>query len=117
MSSIALRPTKPSDIATPSAGYKATFLNLDDNNNLYQKDEFGVLKKLIGDPLIYKHTQNVASTTWLIPHGLDTYPSITVVDSAGTRVYGDERFIDANNIELTFSAPFGGIAYLTYGKQ
>lgn len=60
----------------------------------------------------YKHVQGIAASTWSIPHNLGYHPSITVVDSAGTVVEGCKRYLDENNIEINFSAPFSGIAYL-----
>ena len=60
----------------------------------------------------YAHTQSVASAEWNITHNLVKFPSITVVDSAGTTVIGEEQMIDLNTVKLTFSAPFSGKAYL-----
>lgn len=62
--------------------------------------------------LFYAHTQSLASSTWTVTHNLDKYPSVTVVDSAGTVVIGDVDYIDANSLTLFFSAPFSGVAYL-----
>jgi hypothetical protein len=60
----------------------------------------------------YIHNQGNPSATWAISHGLNKRPSVTVVDSAGTMVSGQTDYIDSNNIELTFNAPFSGQAYL-----
>lgn len=60
----------------------------------------------------YVHVQGVPSTVWVIPHNLGRYPSITVVDSAGTVVRGDEEYTSINVITLTFSSAFSGEAYL-----
>jgi hypothetical protein len=60
----------------------------------------------------YIHTQNQASNTWSIQHNLNKYPSVTVVDSAGTVVIGGVQYIDENYIICTFSHPFSGTAYL-----
>ena len=62
--------------------------------------------------LTYVHNQIIASDTWLVEHNLDKYPSITIFDSAETMVFGDARYIDSNNIELTFSSPFAGKVYV-----
>ena len=48
----------------------------------------------------------------IVNHGLDKYPSVTIVDSAGTRVIGDVQYIDKNNITITFINPFSGKAFL-----
>lgn len=59
----------------------------------------------------YTHTQSSAATVWHVAHNLGKYPSITVVDSAGTQVYGSVVFNDLNNVTLTFSSGFAGYAY------
>ena len=66
--------------------------------------------KLDGDKT-YAHYQNVQSDTWEIQHNLDKYPSVTVVDSANNIVIGDIRYIDANNVVVTFTVPFSGKAF------
>lgn len=60
----------------------------------------------------YVHTQIAASAVWSIAHGLGTYPSVTVIDSGESVVIGDVQYIDNNNLIITFSAAFGGKAYL-----
>ncbi len=60
----------------------------------------------------YVFTQAEANTRWDIGHNLDRYPSVTVVDSAGTTVMGDVQYIDKNNIVVKFSSPFAGKVYL-----
>lgn len=60
----------------------------------------------------YRHVQGAAVTVWNIPHNLSCRPSISVVDSAGNLVIGQVEYLDDNNVRLTFSAAFGGEAYL-----
>ena len=60
----------------------------------------------------YEHRQNSPSKIWKIKHNLNKKPSATVTDSAGSQVIGDVIYIDNNNVELHFSAPFSGVAYL-----
>ena len=59
------------------------------------------------------HTQAVASTTWTVSHLLGGYPSVTVVDTAGTVVYGEISYSSTTEVVLSFSAAFAGYAYLT----
>ena len=59
---------------------------------------------------IYK--QSVSQEEWEIDHGLDKYPSVTVVDSGETVVYGEIQYIDKNKLKITFSSGFSGKAYL-----
>ncbi len=60
----------------------------------------------------YTFTQTVPANVWLINHGLEDYPSVSVVDSAGTVVYGDLMYLDSNTLSIEFSAAFAGVAYL-----
>jgi hypothetical protein len=60
----------------------------------------------------YTHTQGVDSTTWTVAHGLNRYPSVTIIDSAGTQLYAAVKHIDKNNLLITFNAVTSGIAEL-----
>ena len=60
----------------------------------------------------YTHTQILASTEWEITHNLGYNPSVTVVDSGDSVVFGNVRYISENKISITFSAAFSGKAYL-----
>lgn len=60
----------------------------------------------------YTHTQLSASATWTITHNLNCFPSVAVVDSAGSVQIGDISYTDVNSLVVTFSAAFGGKAYL-----
>lgn len=60
----------------------------------------------------FQYTQHVASNNWIIEHNLDKYPSVTVVDSAGTVIVGEINYLSLNTVELHFQAPFCGKAYL-----
>ncbi len=60
----------------------------------------------------YEHNQILSNEIWNINHNLDKYPSVTVVDSAETVVYGSIEYIDKNNLKIIFSAEFAGKAYL-----
>lgn len=57
------------------------------------------------------HYQNEASDVWVIKHNYGDYPSVRVVDSAGSLVEGAIRYVDDNTVEVTFASPFGGVAY------
>ena len=65
---------------------------------------------IIGDKH-YTYNQAVASIVWEVRHGLNKYPSVTVVDSAQNIVVGDVVYIDENNVRITFAASFSGKAY------
>lgn len=56
--------------------------------------------------------QSSASASWTIIHNLSRFPSVTVVDSAGTTVEGDVQYLSANALTVAFAYPFAGVAYL-----
>lgn len=60
----------------------------------------------------FTFAQNEALAEWTIAHNLGKYPSVTIVDSAGTKVVGDVEYIDENTLKVSFSAAFSGKAYL-----
>lgn len=59
------------------------------------------------------HTQGTASTSWSITHALGGYPSVTIVDSAKTVVYGEVSYTSTSQVVVNFSSAFSGYAYLT----
>lgn len=63
-------------------------------------------------PATYVHNQAIAASTWIIAHGLDRYPSVSVVDSALNVVTGDVTYDSTNQVTVRFSSAFGGTAYL-----
>ena len=64
-----------------------------------------------GGDLHYIHRQSTPSKEWRVAHKLGKFPSVTVVDSAGTVVVGDVRHVDKNNVVLSFSGAFSGTAF------
>lgn len=62
----------------------------------------------------YPHNQIIASSVWNVKHDLNRYPSsITIVDSAGSVVWGDIRNISVNELTISFTAAFAGNAYIS----
>ena len=59
------------------------------------------------------HTQGTAATTWTITHALGGYPSVSIVDSARTVVYGEINYPNTTQVVVNFSSAFSGYAYLT----
>lgn len=62
---------------------------------------------------VYEHVQVSPSDVWVIDHPLTYRPSVTVIDSAGTEVWGDKTYLSPTRVQLTFSAPFSGVALLS----
>jgi hypothetical protein len=62
--------------------------------------------------ITYVFQQPTAVETWAINHGLNRFPNITTVDPAGKRIYGEETYIDENNLVVSFTPAQSGILYL-----
>lgn len=56
--------------------------------------------------------QGVASDFWTVPHDLGKFPSVTVMDSAGTFVEGEVTHIDNSILTIGFSSAFSGSVFL-----
>jgi hypothetical protein len=61
----------------------------------------------------HTHTQATPSNTWTINHALGGYPSVSVVDSARTVVFGEVTYQSTTQVVVNFSTAFSGYAYLT----
>ena len=61
----------------------------------------------------HTHVQSSPSATWTITHALGGRPSVTIVDSADTHVFGEVQYNSNTQVTATFSAAFSGKAYLT----
>jgi len=60
----------------------------------------------------FEFNQSSASNNWTITHNLNSYPSVTVVDSSGNVVIGAVTYVSENQITISFSSSFSGKAYL-----
>lgn len=58
------------------------------------------------------HNQIASTSVWNIEHNLGKFPSVSVVDSAGSIIIGDVLYLDENNLRITFSVAFSGKAFL-----
>ena len=95
--------------------YDATFTLIVANGNITADKYYGfaVYPSLEdGSDLNFTYTQSTPSATWTITHNLGKFPSVSVVDSANTQVYGNVDYINDNSLTLTFTSAFSGKAYL-----
>ena len=60
----------------------------------------------------YIHEQGITSDTWIIEHNLNKFPSVTLVDSAGTQFQGRVEYIDENVCKVTMNGATKGKAFL-----
>ena len=47
----------------------------------------------------------------VVNHGLNKYPSVSVVNSANLTVYGQVEYDSLNEVTITFNSPTNGKAY------
>ena len=80
------------------------------NEILNIKNQIGNLSS--GSDSNYVHNQSQPLDTWSITHNLNKYPSVTVIDSAGSKVEGSVTYISNEEIKIEFSSPFSGKAIL-----
>lgn len=65
-----------------------------------------------GGDKTYPHEQVLAEAIWTITHTLAKYPSVTVIDSAGSLVVGAVSYPDANTVVIEFAGAMAGKAIL-----
>jgi len=59
----------------------------------------------------YVHYENTPNIEWIAIHNMNKYPSVTVVDSAGSIVEGAVDYLSLNSCKITFCGAFSGKAY------
>ena len=60
----------------------------------------------------FVYEQGVASDTWVIEHNLGKYPSVSLVDSAGTQFDADVEYNDENTCTVRMNGATTGKAFL-----
>jgi hypothetical protein len=60
----------------------------------------------------FVYNQPTPSLVWNVVHNLDKYPSVSVVDSAGTTVFGNVQYRNVNELTITFNGAFSGKAFI-----
>ena len=59
----------------------------------------------------YVHYENMPNIEWSVTHNMNKYPSVTIVDSAGSIVEGAVDYINLSSCKITFCGAFSGKAY------
>jgi len=57
------------------------------------------------------YEENTATNPWVVTHGLNKFPSVTVVNRNGVEVYAKVTYDDENNVTITFAGDTAGKAY------
>lgn len=60
----------------------------------------------------YTHTQLQSAAIWQIDHFLGKYPSVALIDDGGNVIIGDIKYLNENQLTITFSAPISGKAFI-----
>ena len=97
----------PDNLTADNKGYVYTVLS---NNHEYLWDGERYLD--LADSKSFVYEQGQPARVWTINHALNKFPSVTVVDSAGSVVIGDIYYDDENTLTVSFSSEFSGKAYL-----
>ena len=109
--------TKQAILANKSGGGSGTinYNDLDNkpkiNNVTLEGNKTSSELGLTGDK-DFVYIKSTPNKIWEITHNLDKYPSVTIVDSAGSVVMGDITYTSKSTLTVTFSAAFSGKAYL-----
>lgn len=83
------------------------------SNGSIEKDEFySILLYSGAQDKDHRHNQTSASSSWVINHNLNKYPSVISFDSTGSQAIGSITYNSKNQLTITFSASFSGAAYL-----
>lgn len=110
---VARDPTKAPNVLTGiSGGDTSPVANGDTISTAISKLQAQIQAGAAGGDTSFTWQQSIAASTWNVVHPLAKFPSVTVIDSAGTEVEGDVHYVSNSQITLTFSAPFSGSAYL-----
>jgi hypothetical protein len=63
-------------------------------------------------PSTFQWVQSAPAMVWNINHGLNSFPSVTVLDPANEQLFGSVDYVDDDNLTITFSTPQTGVAIL-----
>lgn len=56
--------------------------------------------------------QNNPLATWTVPHNLNRFPCVSVVDPAGFKIQPDVLYVDENVVQIIHATAIAGTAYL-----
>lgn len=71
-----------------------------------------ILNKPPAIAISYLYTQSSPASTWTVVHNLNTYPSVTIIDSSGNQVIGEVHYDSLNQCTLSFAGEMSGSAAL-----
>ncbi len=92
--------------------YDLTLTYKSGNGSIQANEFYSILLYSGAQDKDFKHNQTSASSTWVITHNLNKYPNVVVFDSADNQAFGAVEFNSKNQLTITFSASFSGVAHL-----
>lgn len=63
-------------------------------------------------PSTFRWEQAAPAMVWVINHGLNSFPSVNVLDPGNEQLFGEVDYVDDDNLTITFSTPTSGVAFL-----
>lgn len=63
-------------------------------------------------PSTFRWEQVVPATVWVIQHGLNSFPNVSVLDVNEDELFGEVNYVDDDNLTITFGTPTMGVAFL-----
>ena len=96
---------------TTSSGNKISVSPKTNKNNVVVSRRAVLSAETTGDKN-YVHDQDSPSATWTINHTLSKFPSVSIVDSAGTLIIAEIEYVSTSQLVITFDASTSGKAYL-----
>ena len=79
------------------------------NNEVYKRTTGNAWVRLIPNQVTHTFTNQ---NTITISHNLEKYPSVTIVDTDGYKIYGEIQYLNTNQIKIIFSSVISGKIYL-----
>lgn len=92
--------------------YDLTLTYENGNGSLEVEQFYSIILYSGAQDKTYRHNQNSASSTWVITHNLNKYPNVVVFDSVDNQAIGSVEHNSKNQLTITFSASFSGVAHL-----
>lgn len=71
-----------------------------------------ILDEHVSSDKNYVHYQDAPSDSWSITHSMNKYPSVSIVDSGGSVVFGEVVYNSLSSLTLNFNGGFSGKAIL-----
>ena len=80
--------------------------------NLYVVNYENKLEKVETSTPCVEHIQELPASEWEIFHNLNSYPTVTTVDTLCNLIMGEIIYVDTNSLLVRFSEPISGKAYI-----